>query len=174
MRARYAEDEGRREDVLRRNREARDRRAARPPLVPTSKVCGTCHLEKPIDEFHAHATAPDRHQSRCKPCAVEIAMRWNKEHPEAFRRNARTHKLRKEYGITQAEYEAMVERQKGACAVCRRPPKTGRLHIDHDHDSGKVRGLLCMPCNSFLGKISEDVVILKRAVAYLTGHATLF
>lgn len=101
-------------------------------------------------------------------------MRWNKEHPEAFRRNARTHKLRKEYGITQAEYEAMVERQKGACAVCRRPPKTGRLHIDHDHDSGKVRGLLCMPCNSFLGKISEDVVILKRAVAYLTGHATLF
>ena len=102
-------------------------------------------------------------------------MARNKANPEAFRRSQRTHRLRKIYGIDQAEYDAMFERQGGRCAICRRPPKSGRrLHVDHDHDTGKVRGLLCMPCNVFIGWIAEDVIVLKRAIAYLRGHATLF
>ena len=143
--------------------------------TPT-KRCAVCRQARPLAEFHRQSKSPDGRQSRCKPCAVALAMQWNKDHPERFRRNQRTTRLRREYGITHEDYETMLARQKGRCAICRKPPAAGkRLHIDHDHDTGRVRGLLCMPCNSFLGKIGEDVTTLKRAVAYLARHTpTLF
>lgn len=55
------------------------------------------------------------------------------------------------YGITQSEYELMLAQQGGVCALCGSPPKRYRLAVDHDHETGKIRGLLCTPCNRWLG-----------------------
>lgn len=76
-------------------------------------------------------------------------------------------KLRARYGITPADYARMLVRQGGVCAICGAPPPSGRvrrLHVDHDHASGKVRGLVCYHCNVGLAFIER---LGARASAYL-------
>ena len=73
------------------------------------------------------------------------------------------------YGLTPAAYDAMVVAQGGVCAICRRPP-SGRwptLHIDHCHQTGRVRGLLCFPCNAGLGSMGDSLDRLLAAAEYL-------
>ena len=73
------------------------------------------------------------------------------------------------YGITREEYDAMVARQEGKCLVCLQEPK--RLYIDHDHATGKIRGLLCNRCNAGLGFLGDDVERVRAAARYLeTGQ----
>lgn len=68
------------------------------------------------------------------------------------------------YGIDPAELRAIEERQRGRCAICR---SDGALHVDHDHVTGRVRGFLCINCNTGLGKLSESVEVLQAAIKYL-------
>lgn len=79
------------------------------------------------------------------------------------------------YGITVEQYELLLKRQKGVCAICRRPPKArARLSVDHDHKTKKVRGLLCLSCNFALGHFEDQLGWLKRALQYLQkGRTTL-
>lgn len=79
-------------------------------------------------------------------------------------------KIKQQYGI---DYFAMVEQQDGQCAICFSSPQPPyRLVVDHDHATGKVRGLLCKQCNTVLGLCRDDPTVLARAIAYLTdGHA---
>jgi hypothetical protein len=83
----------------------------------------------------------------------------------------RERNLQNRYGIGQAEYDALITLQLGRCMICGATPHKG-LVVDHDHVSGKVRGLLCTHCNLTLGHCLESVDILARAVAYLTGSLT--
>jgi hypothetical protein len=83
-------------------------------------------------------------------------------------------KLRSKYGITYDEFRSMWERQGGVCAVCLLPPtgtdSTGapaRLGVDHDHETGRFRGLLCHHCNLLIGLAKEDHVVLAAASVYL-------
>ena len=93
----------------------------------------------------------------------------------APRRNAR---LKHRYGITAAEYDAMYEAQKGCCAICGKHAEAGsspahwknKLAVDHCHDTGKVRGLLCNDCNAGIGHLGNERVALAAA-AYLRLHA---
>jgi hypothetical protein len=75
------------------------------------------------------------------------------------------------YSIDQAAYEAMLSRQRGVCAICggRNQPPTRRLAVDHDHATGKVRGLLCYRCNSAIGLFDEDAERMQRAIDYVHG-----
>ncbi len=78
----------------------------------------------------------------------------------------RTHvRLVNMYGITLAEYNQMVEDQKSECLICHK--KFEKLVVDHDHSTGKVRGLLCLRCNLALGQFSDDVSLLRGAIEYL-------
>lgn len=84
----------------------------------------------------------------------------------------RTRKLRIKYGISPKEYEEMHEKQKGVCHICFKPSKTKsgvdkRLSIDHDHQTGGVRGLLCSKCNLGLGLFEDNPELLKKAGEYL-------
>lgn len=82
--------------------------------------------------------------------------------------------LRNKYGITVEQYDEMFARQDGLCAICERPTKSGRLlSVDHDHETGRVRALLCQGCNRGLGFFSEDPESLRAAADYLEAHANV-
>ncbi len=71
------------------------------------------------------------------------------------------------YGLTEETYTAIVDAQGGVCAVCKRAPKTKRLHIDHCHAGGGVRGLLCGNCNIGIGNLKDSPALLRAAATYL-------
>ncbi len=82
----------------------------------------------------------------------------------------RDYDLRRNYGITLAEYDALAASQGGVCAVCREQCPTGRrLSVDHDHQSGQVRGLLCSRCNQALGLFRDRSDLLLAAIQYIGG-----
>jgi hypothetical protein len=78
-------------------------------------------------------------------------------------------RLREKYDMTEGEYDALVERQDGRCAICAERPDD-RLHVDHDHDTGAVRGLLCRNCNIGLGYYADDPDRMASAAFYLISH----
>lgn len=77
------------------------------------------------------------------------------------------YRLWAKYGLTVANYDALLRKQRGCCAICKRKPKGGRkLAVDHCHDSGMVRGLLCARCNTALGQLRDDPNIIKAMLDY--------
>jgi hypothetical protein len=93
---------------------------------------------------------------------------------EWHRRNPRRRKhylIKGRYGLTIDDFEAIVEAQDGRCAVCLRvfdpDPQKRDMQIDHNHETGVMRGVVCARCNAILGRVDRDVEVLKRAVAYL-------
>lgn len=81
--------------------------------------------------------------------------------------------LGKKYGMSESAYEVMLKEQKNNCAICSKHSASGKkLGVDHNHRTGKVRGLLCAPCNFGIGQFKEDIEILKSAIAYLEKHTS--
>lgn len=96
---------------------------------------------------------------------------WNKRNPEKTKLAYRRCMLKRRYGITLEEYEKMFAEQDGKCAICKGVCPTGRnLAVDHDHDTGKVRGLLCSRCNQGIGQL-RNIAILQSAITYLKESA---
>ena len=95
--------------------------------------------------------------------------KWRKANPDKIKRSLRRTALRRKYGITPEVVEKMQQDQAGMCAICctDKPRGRGAWHVDHDHVSGKVRGLLCHDCNVGLGCFKDDVLRLKLAMSYL-------
>lgn len=71
------------------------------------------------------------------------------------------------YGLSPEQYDAIFAAQGGRCAVCGRPPKKNRLSVDHDHRTGRVRGLLCFRCNYGIGWFQDDLERLRKVSTYL-------
>lgn len=96
----------------------------------------------------------------------ENSRRWLAEDRE----RAKGYGLAK-YGITLDQYNAMLEQQGGGCAICGAATnKNGKaLFVDHCHDTGKVRGILCYRCNTGLGSFKDNAVLVAKAVSYLNG-----
>lgn len=93
-----------------------------------------------------------------------------------YPRTHRNCRYKKHYGITIEEYEAMVVAQNGKCAICesdnhRSRKGVGSWPVDHNHKTGKVRGLLCYKCNSGVGQFDDDPEMLIKAAAYLRKHS---
>ena len=105
------------------------------------------------------------HLNRERELAKMAEWRANnlERHNDARRRSV----LRSKYGLTPETYDALLETQAGACAICGCKAGKRALHVDHDHRTGKVRGLLCNNCNRCLGLLKDDVAVLRSAVAYL-------
>jgi len=82
----------------------------------------------------------------------------------------RTDYLTRRYGITRDTYNQMFAAQDGKCAICSVTVKGKRLCVDHDHETGQVRGLLCDLCNTALGAVRDSTELLSKAIAYLKEH----
>ena len=89
---------------------------------------------------------------------------YQKEHPEVTRRSM----LKRQYGLTLEAYASMLEGQDGLCAICQCAPEDGKnLYVDHDHNTGNVRGLLCICCNRALGLLHDDSEVVESLLEYL-------
>ncbi len=99
---------------------------------------------------------------------------WKLKNPEKYKLVLRKHRLKKYYGLTAAEVEDLYQRQEGRCCICREArvlrTKAG-LYVDHDHATGKVRGLLCANCNAGLGHFRDNPTLLRNAALYLEAAA---
>lgn len=139
------------------------------------KHCNGCNLDKPITDFHLNRQSPDGHESKCKSCKSAY-NRWLAKNPAEVRKfnNGKLKKktirtdVCKKYGITSDDYDEMLIEQNGVCGICGQPPTTRRLCIDHDHETGIVRGLLCNECNVALGASKDSISVLQRMINYLT------
>jgi hypothetical protein len=95
---------------------------------------------------------------------IERSRAYYRANPGQFRARAR----RRYYGLEATVYDQMYESQRGLCAICGKPPRSGRiLNVDHDHDTGLVRGLLCHGCNWHLGALGDNLDAIERVAAYL-------
>ncbi len=101
----------------------------------------------------------------------ERQRRWRARNPTAASEANRNNYLRSRYGITADDYDAAVVVRDRKCDLCGRPPSEEylKLHVDHDHNTGKVRGLLCISCNTGLGKLGDTVEAIQGVLAYLTS-----
>lgn len=88
-------------------------------------------------------------------------------------RDRKGHHYARYYGITETDYQQLLKEQGGSCACCGAPPRKKRLAVDHDHESGAVRGLLCINCNSMIGHADDRIHRLKLAIAYLRSHGMI-
>lgn len=157
-----------------RRRHLEKRKAEGPTIARESKLCLRCGETKPAAEFHSNSSAADGLSSYCGPCFCEIQADYRLRNPERVRLTNRSVKLKRSYGITVAEFDAMLAEQGGGCAICGSTVANGRwdsLHVDHHHACGSIRGLLDNLCNSSLGIFDDDPDLLIKAAEYLERFA---
>jgi hypothetical protein len=138
------------------------------------KQCTKCGETKSLFSFHKRPETKDGRRKDCKLCfAKASAKRWaNLEEKERQRRNKKI-RLKYNYNLSPEEYDKLVEDQDGKCYICGNEANyNGKpLYVDHCHDSGKVRKLLCQHCNSGLGMFRDNPELLIKAADYLKEHS---
>jgi hypothetical protein len=132
--------------------------------------CKACNLRQKHDRY---VHDPKREIARVKKWQQENADRLNayrrvhRKLPQTQARERRTY-LKRKFGMTPEQYDVMLRRQGGVCTICEQPPRERQwLDIDHEHKTGRVRGLLCRDCNQGLGKFREDPMLLAAAAGYV-------
>ena len=158
--------------------------------LEASRVCTRCSVEKDINCFskskmHRNGIRPECRQCRNarardyyktpegKKKVQKYAKKYNEANPLVWKQRY----LLRTYNITIQEYDELLKKQGGVCAICGRPEEirnpTARdrssLAVDHCHETGKVRGLLCFKCNTGIGALGDDIEALERAISYLKG-----
>lgn len=135
-----------------------------------AKVCTTCKVEKPVGLFEADKRYKSGYRSQCIQCRYSNQIV-----------SKTSYHLKRTYGISESEYQGMLSEQNYVCAICKLPetrivkstvrkytnPAAPRLAVDHDHITGKNRGLLCAKCNIGLGHFQDNIDNLESAIAYL-------
>lgn len=163
------------------------------------KPCSICGESKPVDDFRKLKNGRSSHCKPCAATHLREWRAKNADKLKAQRRERtlsvtpeekaarqaaeragyaknpdrwRSHRLRHQYGITLDQYREMLKSQGGVCAICKKECISGRsLAVDHDHETDKVRQLLCANCNRGLGFFQDSPELLKIASAYLDRHS---
>lgn len=140
-----------------------------------TKPCARCLVPHPLTAFTKCKKGKLGRFSYCRKCSAQKTREWSKNNPEKRAAAARRQWLKVLYGITPEFYESLHKAQRGRCAICGGLGKRVRsdmrfcLHVDHDHATGRIRGLLCNNCNTVLGNAGDSVEVLQKAIAYLQG-----
>ena len=123
------------------------------------RVCRFCGQEKELNAFPKNGKY---FRYDCLTCANKRRAKRPFKYPSS------QYYRKSKYGLSEEAYQDMIRRQQGACACCH---EVKRLVIDHDHDTGKIRGLLCSTCNTGLGHFSDSLDKLQKAIVYLESCA---
>lgn len=158
------------------------------------KKCSRCKKSFPSSGFHRNRSRRDGHDDYCKSCRREASAEYNKDHPLVVRRSreryynknldkikaksrskydattGRDLRLKRAYGISLATYDKILASQNNTCAICGATPNGRRLAVDHDHRTGKIRGLLCVGCNRGIGYFKDSPKLLLLASRYLQSQ----
>lgn len=137
--------------------------------------CNTCRGRRERRELCSKCgkTRDGSHNSYCRACYQRYARDWAAKNPAKAVAKVRRTRLWEKFQITPEQWWEMYDKQKGKCAVCSttEPRGMGRFHVDHDHATGKLRGLLCTNCNVALGQAKDDPKILRALASYVEKHA---
>jgi len=145
-----------------------------------SKKCIACHRELPESEFRFHSYKPSVRIKKCGRCSVG-GKGWARNHPDKAKASVKRwnnsrrgvdFRLKRAFGIGIEEFDAILELQKGRCAICGASPDNKySLHLDHCHATGVIRGILCRRCNHGIGHFDDDVSLIESAASYLRSTA---
>ncbi len=130
-----------------------------------AKLCTSCGQSLPLERFSKSTRHADGLFTSCHACyAKQRAAYRRTKSPNWYRMK----NLKKLYGLTIEDFDDMLVEQKGACRVCAGPSLgRGVYHVDHDHETGRIRGLLCHKCNVALGMVRDSTDHLKALITYL-------
>lgn len=150
------------------------------------KKCSRCLTEKEEDNFSIRNASKDGLNSYCRDCMKQYRVdnrdhiktylqKHRAENPEKWkeydRKHGRTKRLNK-HGLTRESFNQLVKQQDGKCLICQEVP-SDILVMDHCHETGKFRGLLCRKCNAAIGQLYDDPELLRRAADYLESFSKL-
>jgi len=148
------------------------------PKVPIGKKwCFNCKKVKNVEDFFRHKHAAGGLQGVCKVCSLARRRKWNKSNIDKVQSYNIKGRLKRDFGLEIEVYNALVEKQGNLCAVCNKPEEVRQnghiksLAVDHNHTTGKIRGLLCNNCNRTLGLLGDSQDILKKMIDYLAKHS---
>jgi len=149
------------------------------------KICARCDKRRSVSQFYKNRKRPDGLDEYCKDCrrAYFKAYRsdndsfretkrrgdraYYQRHRKKLLRKVKSKRLQYMYGLSDVDHAKLLKAQSNACAICKRDIK---LAVDHDHVTGKVRGLLCLQCNSGLGMFRDNQKYLTAAIRYLKAN----
>lgn len=139
------------------------------------KTCSKCKINKPENEFYKDNHTKDKLYPQCRLCKkAAINPEQKKLTHKKWRNNNRDHMRNqsylKLYGITLEQYNKILKIQNNTCAICNDAPnikRTSHLYVDHDHNTKRIRGLLCIRCNCALGYFKDKPSLLSKAVNYI-------
>lgn len=137
----------------------------------TTRRCRTCGEVKDLKTgyYPVSGSKTGAYMTQCRACQNKASNDLTPEQELRKKRQTRRAKLLRTYGLTAQTFDALWESQAGKCALpsCDADMESKGWHIDHDHSTGVVRGILCMPHNVALGHFQDNVVLLQEAIAYL-------
>ncbi len=147
-----------------------------------TKVCSKCKVDKPYSEYFKDNLRKIGIRCKCKECCKAETIEWREKNRSEYNNYAAAWRaknpdkqhatdIKRHYKLSIEEYNSMLAAQKLGCKICGKQHdpslKRGRLYVDHCHNSGQVRGLLCSACNSAIGYFNHDASIMRKAIAYL-------
>ena len=142
-------------------------------LLLETRVCRVCNEDKNLlNDFYLSRKDPTLKSSysyECKECCIQRTIKYNHSH----RPKREDQALQRHYGIGLEDYNKLFEEQNGSCAICGTTTPGGKwknFHVDHCHDTDKVRGLLCSNCNTSMGLCKESIHTLQAMIQYLESH----
>jgi hypothetical protein len=149
------------------------RNGGKPKLCPSceqdNKWCGPCQQAHPNADFSRDVSTRTGYSKTCRGHDSRSAKGRLAKNPVA----ARDAVLRRKYGLSADDWHDLLVAQRGACAICGTTTAGGPgFHVDHCHTTGKIRGLLCGPCNTGIGQLKDDPDVIRAAAAYVERHRT--
>lgn len=128
-----------------------------------TKLCTKCGLEQDLDNFYIELKAGDGHQKYCIPCQKRLVRASVLKRQSYYKEQQRIRNLA-QYGLSLEKYQDLVQKQENRCKIC---GVVQDLVVDHNHETGQFRGLLCISCNAGLGFFKDDPEFLLYAHKYL-------
>lgn len=128
------------------------------------KNCTKCSKNKELSKFGNDKRKRDGLREACKECYNKYLKSWREKNKDHMKAKHREWHLRNTYDLSTDEVNIVAIKQDNKCAICKEAKK---LYIDHNHKTGKFRGLLCNNCNAAIGQVHESIEKLKSAIEYL-------